>query len=157
MDTSCLGYEKENRSNHTVMIAFSPTKRRTFLKRLGGLTALSALPAISRAGSPPTMEGKFLHVVFFWLKGDDEKTKKTFLAELRKFIDNVDMIKSQHIGRPADTDRPVIDNTYTFSLILSFESRKEHDAYQEHQLHKDFIANASSLWEKVLVYDSVLT
>jgi hypothetical protein len=103
------------------------------------------------------MEGKFLHVVFFWLKKEDDKTKKAFLKELRKFIDHVDMIRSRHIGTPADTDRPVIDNTYTFSLILSFDSKKEHDEYQEHPLHKDFIANASALWEKVQVYDSVLT
>ena len=133
-----------------------PSKRRTFFKKLGGSVALLALPASLLASKPETMKGKFLHVVFFWLKKEDEKTKKTFLKELRNFIDNVDMIRSQHIGSPADTDRPVIDNTYTFSLILSFDSKKEHDEYQEHQLHKDFITNASSLWEKVLVYDSVL-
>ena len=103
------------------------------------------------------MEGNFVHAVFFWLVNEDDKTKKAFLTELRKFIDNVDMIRSQHIGTPADTDREVIDNSWTFSLILSFDSKKEHDEYQEHQLHKDFIANASSLWVKVQVYDSVLT
>ena len=95
-------------------------------------------------------------MVFFWLKIDDQANREAFLSELRKFIDNADMIRSQHIGTPADTDRPVIDNTYTFSLVLSFDSKKEHDEYQEHQLHKDFIENASHLWEKVLVYDSVL-
>ena len=131
------------------------SKRRIFLKRLGGLAAVLALPASMKAGKPDDMEGNFLHVVFFWLKYVYEKTKKAFMTELRKFIDNVDLIKSQHIGTPADTDRPVIDNTYSFSLILSFDSKKEHDEYQEHQLHKDFIANASPLWEKVQVYDSV--
>jgi hypothetical protein len=133
------------------------SRRRSFLKKLGGLAALLALPAGLKAVKPDTMEGNFMHVVFFWLKKDDEETKKRFLTELRKFIDHAEMIRSQHIGTPAATDRPVIDNTYTFSLILSFDSKREHDAYQEHQLHKDFIANASSLWEKVLVYDSVLT
>ena len=131
------------------------SKRRIFLKRLGGLAAVLALPASMKAGKPDDMEGNFLHVVFFWLKNEDEKTKKAFMTELRKFIDNVDLIKSQHIGTPADTDRPVIDNTYSFSLILSFDSKKEHDIYQEHSLHKTFIENASSLWEKVQVYDSV--
>lgn len=133
------------------------SKRRTFLKRLGGLAAVLALPAGLKAAKPDTMEGNFVHAVFFWLVNEDEKTKKAFLAELRKFIDQADMIRSQHIGTPADTDRPVIDNTYSYSLILSFDSKKEHDEYQEHQLHKDFIANASSLWEKVQVYDSVLS
>ena len=139
------------------MKEINQSKRRIFLKKLGGLAAVLAIPPSLKAKKPETMEGNFLHMVFFWLKNDEAKTKKLFLAELRKFIDHVDMIRSQHIGTPADTDREVIDNTYSFSLILSFESKKEHDAYQEHQLHKDFIANASSLWEKVLVYDSILS
>jgi hypothetical protein len=133
------------------------SKRRTFLKRLGGLAAVFALPAGLKAGKPETIEGNFVHAVFFWLVNEDDKTKKAFMSELRKFIDHVDMIKSQHIGTPAGTDRPVIDNSWTFSLILSFDSKKEQDEYQEHQLHKDFIANASSLWDKVLVYDSILS
>jgi hypothetical protein len=137
------------------MEEMNQSKRRTFLKKLGGLAAILALPASLKAGKSDNMDGNFVHVVFFWLKKEDEKTKKAFMTELLKFIDNVDMIKSQHIGTPADTDREVIDNTWTFSLILSFNSKKEHDQYQEHQLHMDFIANASSLWEKVQVYDSV--
>jgi hypothetical protein len=139
------------------MKELNQSKRRTFLKKLGGLAAVLAIPASLKAGKPESMEGNFLHMVFFWLKNDEEKTKKAFLAELRKFIDHADMIRSQHIGTPADTDREVIDNTYSFSLILSFDSKKEHDEYQGHQLHKDFIANASSLWEKVQVYDSILS
>ena len=139
------------------MKELNQSKRRTFLKKMGGLAAVLAIPASLKAKKPETMEGNFLHMVFFWLKNDEEKTKKAFLSELRKFIDHVDMIRSQHIGTPADTEREVIDNTYSFSLVLSFDSKKEHDEYQEHQLHKDFIANASSLWEKVLVYDSILS
>ena len=139
------------------MKELNQSKRRTFLKKLGGLAAALAIPASLKAGKPKSIEGNFLHMVFFWLKNDEEKTKKAFMAELRKFIDHVDMIKSQHIGTPAGTDRPVIDNSWTFSLILSFDSKKEQDEYQEHQLHKDFIANASSLWDKVLVYDSILS
>ena len=138
------------------MKKMTQSKRRTFLKRLGGLAAAAALPLSLKAGKPETLEGNFVHAVFFWLVDEDDKTKKAFLTELRTFIDHVEMIKSQHIGTPAGTDRPVIDNSWTFSLILSFDSKKEQDEYQEHQLHKDFIENASSLWDKVLVYDSIL-
>ncbi len=53
------------------------------------------------------------------------------------------------------TDRDVIDNTYSYSMVITFDSKKEHDIYQEHPAHKKFIENASSLWDKVLVYDSV--
>jgi len=86
---------------------------------------------------------------------DTPEVKKEFLKELTQFIEQVDEIKKIHIGPPADTDREVIDNTYSYNLLLTFESKKEHDIYQEHPAHKKFIENASSLWTKVLVYDSV--
>lgn len=136
--------------------------RRQFIRKIGGLAAFFTLSAQGRAGTRFTKgentnepAGNFLHIVFFWLTDDSHETRKKFFGELKKFIDHVDVIKTRHIGTPADTDRDVIDNTWSYSLVLSFESKKEHDIYQEHQLHKDFIENASSLWEKVLVYDSV--
>lgn len=138
------------------------TQRRKFIRKLGGLTALLALPSIAKSKDHPLMKekkntkGSFMHVVFFWLKDDTEASREKFLSELRKFIDNVDLIKTRHIGSPADTNREVIDSTWSYSLILSFESKKEQDLYQDHELHKKFITNASSLWGKVQVYDSLL-
>ena len=138
--------------------------RRNFITKLGSLTAFFALlstrnvagtdqaaPAFNSEG----MNGKFIHVVFFWLINDDQETRTKFLSELRKFIDNLDLIKTRHVGSPADTNREVIDNTWSYSLILSFDSKKEQELYQEHPLHQAFIEKASSLWEKVLVYDSL--
>ena len=108
--------------------------RRSFLRRLGGMAALFAItspgkhvqgafadPATGLTGELP---GEFVHVVFFWLIDDTVDTRSKFMSELRKFIDHVDVIKTKHIGSPADTDRDVIDNTYSYSLILSFESKQ---------------------------------
>lgn len=140
-------------------------ERRRFIRKLGGFTALLALGSSVRAGESYSsesiagnnkeLEGGFLHMVFFWLINDTPEVKKQFLKELKEFVGQVDEIKKVHIGPPADTDRDVIDNTYSYSLVLSFDSKKEHDIYQEHAAHKKFIEKASSLWEKVLVYDSV--
>ena len=123
---------------------------------MGGVTALLTLGSAARANEKEVeSQGQFFHVVFFWLINDSKEVSKKFEQELRQFIDRVDEIKTSHIGTPADTDRDVIDNTWSYSLVLSFDSKKEHDIYQDHQLHKQFIENASSLWKKVLVYDSV--
>ena len=139
--------------------------RRKFISKLGGLAALIALPSHARTATSSIgidsevktseLEGSFVHIVFFWLVNDDQPTRKRFLAELKKFIDNVDVIRTKHIGSPADTDREVIDNSYSYCMVLSFDSKKEHDIYQEHKLHMEFIERASSLWNRVLVYDSV--
>ena len=139
--------------------------RRKFIRKLGGITALLALGSSARAnsrnhseegeGNGKELEGGFFHMVFFWLVNDSPEVKMKFLKELTQFIDQVDEIKKVHVGPPADTDRDVIDNTYSYSFLVTFDSKKEHDIYQDHAAHKKFIENASSLWEKVLVYDSV--
>jgi hypothetical protein len=139
--------------------------RRKFIRKLGGITAMLALGSTARAnklngseegeGNDKELEGGFFHMVFFWLVDDTSEVKKKFLQELTLFIDQVDEIKKVHVGPPAETDRDVIDNTYSYSLVLTFDSKKEHDIYQDHAAHKKFIENASSLWKKVLVYDSV--
>ena len=141
--------------------------RRKFISRLGGLTALLAFGASSRAsnlthpvsgtGNIKELEGGFIHMVFFWLINDTPEVKQKFMKELKQFIGQVDEIKQSHIGTPADTNRDVIDNTWSYNLVLTFDSKKEQDIYQEHQAHLKFIENASSLWEKVLVYDSIKT
>ena len=132
--------------------------RRKFISRLGGMAALLSLGGLARASERRLeTQGEFFHVVFFWLIDESEEVSKRFEKELRKFIGQVDVIKTSHIGKPAPTDRDVIDNTWSYSLILSFNSKKEQDHYQEHEAHLQFIENASSLWKKVLVYDSIKT
>ena len=61
-----------------------------------------------------------------WVKYSDD---------LSQTITNVDEIKSKHVGTPADTDRSVIDSSYSFCLVVAFDSKKEHDIYQAHPLH----------------------
>ena len=136
--------------------------RRTFLGKTiswmmaaAGLT-IAAAPANASGRRPEKIKGNFLHVVYFWLKHpEDPAERKKFEKELLAFINNVPGIQSKHVGTPADTNRPVIDNTYTYSLVLSFDTRRTHDIYQDHPLHKIFIENAGALWKKVLVYDSI--
>jgi len=139
--------------------------RRKFIRNLSGLAAMLAMSPAARAsdpdqtadlsGSDKELEGGFFHMVFFWLINDTAEVHEKFLKELKGFVGQVEEIKKVHIGPPADTDRDVIDNSYSYSLVVTFDSRKEHDIYQEHAAHLKFIENASALWTRVLVYDSV--
>ena len=97
----------------------------------------------------------FVHHVYFWLKTPvTETTKKKFEDALRELI-TIETIVGKHLGIPADTDRGVIDSSYSYSLLLTFRDRKDQDIYQTHPKHLKFIADCEVLWEKVVVYDSV--
>jgi hypothetical protein len=70
-------------------------------------------------------------------------------------LGTIETIKVKQIGIPADTDRPVIDNTYHYSFLVGFTDKSGHDIYQKHEIHLEFIEKYEHLWERVLVYDSV--
>ena len=97
----------------------------------------------------------FSHVVYFWLKNPDNNSdRQAFEASLKKFLKNSKYAQTRFIGIPAQTPREVVDNSYTYSLILSFPSKEIQDKYQDEPAHQIFIEEASHLWTKVLVYDS---
>ena len=73
---------------------------------------------------------------------------------LRK-LSKVKTIKSYHIGQPAGTNRDVIDRSYSISWLLFFENAADQDSYQTDPIHLKFVEECSSLWTKVVVYDSI--
>lgn len=102
------------------------------------------------------INGEFIHMVFFWLKNpDSESDRAAFKNALTKFINTNSQVVSSHIGEPAATNRPVIDSSYTFSLVVTFPDLATHDAYQSDPTHLLFIEEAQALWEKVRVFDSL--
>ena len=100
-------------------------------------------------------DSNFTHTVFFWLKNPDNQADRTsFETSLKKFLDNSGYAKTKFIGTPPKASRDVVDGSFTYSLILSFDSAEAQQAYQDEAPHKQFIEESSALWTKVIVYDS---
>jgi hypothetical protein len=101
------------------------------------------------------MNNVLLHNVYFWLKEpQNPEARKQFEAAIDKLV-KIDNIKMSHLGVPASTEqRDVVDHSYTYAMMLVFESKEAQDIYQVHPLHVQFVEENSHLWEKVLVYDS---
>lgn len=97
----------------------------------------------------------FAHTVYFWLKNPDSPDdRKAFETSLQKFLDNSAYAKTNFIGTPPQASRDVVDGSFTYSLIVTFESAEAQQNYQDEAPHKLFIEESSNLWEKVIVYDS---
>jgi hypothetical protein len=97
----------------------------------------------------------FVHHVYFWFKKPVSKNERTrFETALKKLV-TIETITGMHLGVPASTRREVVDRSYTYSLVTTFNSKADHDIYQTHPTHLKFIDECSDLWEKVVVYDSV--
>ena len=100
----------------------------------------------------------FVHHVFFWLKNPKDKKDYNKLLAGLKGLGKIEQIKMSHIGLPSvnNFDKPVTDASYSFSVLLIFDSKLDEEKYLVHPLHKKFINDHKNLWSKVVVYDSSL-
>jgi Stress responsive A/B Barrel Domain len=97
----------------------------------------------------------FIHSVYFWLRPDltgDEHA--TFVAGLES-LRGIEHVHSGYIGRPAPTDRSVIDRSYSYALILLFPNAGAEQGYQVHPVHDHFRASCGGFWTQVRIYDAV--
>lgn len=95
-----------------------------------------------------------VHSVYFWLKAEICDAKKQAFYEGLLGLSKIPTVSQIYVGTPADTTkRPVIDDSYTFGIVVVFDDKEGHDAYQVHTIHKNFLSEFGSYWDKVLVYD----
>lgn len=100
-------------------------------------------------------DAAFAHTVYFWLENpDNQEDRSAFEKSLQKFLDSSAFAKTSFIGVPPKASRDVVDGSFTYSLIVTFESAEAQQNYQDEAPHKLFIEESSKLWTKVIVYDS---
>ncbi|MDQ8204087.1 Dabb family protein [Pelagicoccus sp. SDUM812003] len=128
--------------------------RRRFIASAASVAALGGIGA----AAPQAFTDRYplVHHVFFWLKRPDSMEDRDLLIAGLRSLKDIPEVKGIHIGVPASTEkRDVVDNSFSVSEILYFESAEQQDAYQVHPIHKVFVEKYSHLWERVVVYDAI--
>jgi len=95
------------------------------------------------------------HMVYFSLKDNSPAARARLVAACKKYL-------SRHPGTvffacgtlAEDLRREVNDLDFDVALHLVFQTKKDHDAYQEAPLHNQFIAENKDNWKKVRVFDA---
>lgn len=125
--------------------------RRKFLAVISFLSLGFMAKAADKKEKP-----QLVHHVFFWLKNPESQADRNKLIEGIKSLGSIRQVRKIHVGVPADTEkRDVVDNSYSVSELLFFDSLEHQKIYQDHPLHQKFIQDYSMLWSKVVVYDSI--
>ncbi|MBT8293286.1 MAG: Dabb family protein [Eudoraea sp.] len=102
-----------------------------------------------------SLDSHFVHTVYFWLNNpDSEEDQKQFEKAMKKFMKKSKHANTHYVGKPPTATRDVVDDSFTYALIVSFKSAKQQEKYQNEKAHLAFIEEAGSLWNKVIVYDS---
>ncbi len=133
-------------------------KRRSFLKKtLAGIIGAGLIPLSKKTSAGEVkITNALMHHVFFWLKEPDNQAHRVQFEKAIQKLLKVETIKMSHFGTPASTEkRDVVDNSFTYSYMVLFDSIEDQETYQVHPVHLDFVEQNSHLWEKVIVYDSV--
>ncbi|ALM08146.1 stress responsive protein [Sediminicola sp. YIK13] len=121
-----------------------------------GFVLVSMVGKAQENGIVQDFDPNYVHTVFFWMKDPaNEVANKKFEVSLRKFLDSSKYAKTQFIGRPPKATRDVVDDSFTYSLVLSFESAEAQENYQKEEAHLIFIEESQDLWDKVVVYDAM--
>jgi hypothetical protein len=94
------------------------------------------------------------HQVYFWLKEPDNLDAQAKLKKGLERLLTVETMHSGHIGIPAATPaRDVVDHSYSFAYYTTFVTLQDHEVYQTHPIHLEFVRTCEHLWAKVQVYD----
>jgi hypothetical protein len=97
----------------------------------------------------------FVHVVYFWLKPELSAAQTAAFLEGVTALTTIDTVQHAWIGTPASTNRPIIDRSYSHSLVVVFDDQDGHDRYQTDPIHDRFRDECGTFWSRVQIYDSV--
>lgn len=97
----------------------------------------------------------FVHSVYFWLRDDLSSAAKAKFVDGIRSLTTIDVVQMGFIGVPAATNREIIDQSYSYALVLSFATAADQDAYQVHPVHDAFRENCGGSWKKIVIYDAI--
>ncbi len=109
--------------------------------------------------TPTSMENKevIAHYVLFWLNEDLSEQEVSDFSAFFEELKTIPEIKTLHYGRAAATHpRDVVDNSFTYTLLVYFDSMDDLNVYETHPVHLEAIEKYSKYWNKVVVHDSWL-
>jgi hypothetical protein len=96
----------------------------------------------------------FVHSVYFWLKPNLSAEQHAQFTALLQKLTVIPSVRYGFTGRPAATDRPVIDRSYSHALTVVFDDLCGHDAYQQDPCHLEFVNQCKTFWSSIKIYDA---
>jgi len=94
------------------------------------------------------------HAVYFALHDRSAEACRRLVASCREHLTQHPGTVFFSAGTVADYDRHVNDRDFDVALLIVFDSRASHDAYQTAERHQRFIAENATGWAKVRVFDA---
>ncbi len=96
-----------------------------------------------------------VHNVYFTLHENSPAARQKLVAACRKYLTDHPGVVYFSAGVLCETlARPVNDREFDVGLHVVFRTMADHDAYQQHPRHLQFIEENKATWKKVRVFES---
>jgi stress responsive alpha/beta barrel protein len=122
------------------------------------LVVVAAISGDVRSSTQAVKEPQIAHMVYFQLNDNSEAKIKELVAACDKLLNDHPGTVYYSAGSLAkEFKRDVNDRDWDVALHLVFKTKADHDRYQDHPRHKQFIAEQKSNMKKVRVFDAAVT
>jgi hypothetical protein len=96
-----------------------------------------------------------VHNVYFTLHENSPAARQKLVAACRRYLADHPGVVYFSAGVLCDgLARPVNDREFDVGLHVVFRTMADHDAYQQHPRHLQFIDENKATWKQVRVFDS---
>ena len=131
--------------------------RRKFIEKSTSGIAGASLFSLASCNNPKNncLDSRFVHYVLFWLKEPSNTEIRLRFEKALKELVTIETIVDYHLGIPVPSEREIVDDSFTYSLLISFLNKDGHDIYQKHPTHLKFAKDCEDIWDRVVVHDSV--
>src|SRR5262245_48666771 len=128
-----------------------------YLMMFALLVTLAAVSGDVRSSILSAKEPQIAHMVYFQLNDNSEEKIKAMVAACDKLLNDHAGTVYYSAGTLAkDFKRDVNDRDWDVALHLVFKTKADHDRYQDHPRHKQFIAEQKANMKKVRVFDAAV-
>lgn len=94
------------------------------------------------------------HVVLCWLDSTVSPQEIDSLISLTYDLKEIPGIMDLYVGKPVSSERPIVDDSFTFGITMTFADAESMNHYLADKRHTSFVAqNIKPRLNRIIVYD----
>lgn len=121
------------------------------------LTLCLAFSGDAQSSAQAVREPQIAHMVYFKLIDNSESAIKAIMNDCNILLNDLAGTVYYSAGTLAkDFQRDINDRDWDVALHVVFKTKADHDRYQDHRRHKQFVTAHSANIKKIRVFDALV-
>ncbi len=93
------------------------------------------------------------HIVLVWLDKSLSQQKIAEIIDNTKQLSEINYIKSLKVGKAISSHRKIVDDSFTFGIVMEFADIESMNKYLVDVNHVNYVKQLKPMIKKLLVYD----